>query len=386
MGCSRLSARTKFIVAILLLTVAGLIYGFVSSDDELDFAVKTKSTMVVAPIAVSSPSAAVKPMAKVVAAGPQEIDIYEDEQIKAQFMEVAQAYSETAKYPHFSQPITNPDQIAIPKPFEFTEVDTPFPVDSQEQPLRLSLATDKSQYFLGDVIVARLIVRNAPENSDIEVSGILASLSLGDTDIEIKFNLVEGSTNEYRANIDPSAAPADEISAELLLKVGVDINDEVLSTTIGIRYDSAAARLTNISYVRIQGEYLDIQLQYSVQVDGYFFTNAVLQDAVSGKPLLRLQAEGAMTESNSFMTMRAHIQALKAAGSEGPYLLTNIAGYRGAERGEDLDTPTSSAQQNYQIQGYRFDLYDDVEFEDDLAKERIDFLTKLGAVDSAEIN
>ena len=376
MGCSRLSARTKFIVAILLLTVAGLIYGFVSSDDELDFAVKTKSTMVVAPITVSSPSAPVKPMAKVVAAGPQEVDIYEDEQIKAQFMEVAQAYSETAKYPHFSQPITNPDQIAIPKPFEFTEVDTPFPVDSQEQPLRLSLATDKSQYFLGDVIVARLIVRNAPENSDIEVSGILASLSLGDTDIEIKFNL----------NIDPSAAPADEISAELLLKVGVDINDEVLSTTIGIRYDSAAARLTNISYVRIQGEYLDIQLQYSVQVDGYFFTNAVLQDAVSGKPLLRLQAEGAMTESNSFMTMRAHIQALKAAGSEGPYLLTNIAGYRGAERGEDLDTPTSSAQQNYQIQGYRFDLYDDVEFEDDLAKERIDFLTKLGAVDSAETN
>ena len=381
-----MSKRTKFIVAILLLGIAGLIYGFVNSDDGLDFAVNLSSPAASAPLDVSLPAVVAKSASKAASGRVKEINIYEDEQIKAQFMQVAQAYSEAAKYPHFSQPITNPDQVAVPKPFEFTEVDTPFPVDSQEQPLRLSLATDKSQYFLGDVIVARLIVRNAPENADIEVSARLASLTLGDTDVEVKFNLVDGSVNEYRAKIDPSIAPAEEISAELLLKVSVDINEEALASTIGIRYDSAAARLTNISYVRVQGEYLDIQLQYSVLMEGYFFTNAVLQDAVSGRPLLQLQAEGAMTETNNFMTMRAHIQALKAAGSEGPYLLTNITGYRGAERGESLDTPISSAQQNYQVQGYRFDLYDDVEFEDDLAKERIDFLTKLGAVGSAEIN
>jgi hypothetical protein len=381
-----LSTRTKFIAAILLLGVASLIYGFVSSDDELDFALSSKPPMVVAPLEIRSLSVSAKPALKAPSGVTQEINIYENEQIKAQFMEVAQAYSETAKYPHFSQPITNPDQVAVPEPFEFTEVDTPFPVDSQEQPLRLSLATDKSQYFLGDVIIARLILRNAPENADVEVSAILASLTSGDTSVEVEFSLVEGSANEYRANIDPSVVAAEEIGAELLLKVGVKVNDDGLASTIGIRYDSAAARLTNISYARVQGEYLDIQLQYSVQVNGYFFTNAVLQDAASGKPLLRLQAEGAMTESNNFMTMRAHIQALKASGSEGPYLLTNIAGYRGAERGESLDTPISSTQQNYQIQGYRFDLYDDVEFEDDLAKERIEFLTKLGAVDSAEVN
>lgn len=381
-----MSTRTKFIAAILLLGVASLIYGFVSSDDELDFALSSKPPMVVAPLEIRSLSVSAKPALKAPSGVTQEINIYENEQIKAQFMEVAQAYSETAKYPHFSQPITNPDQVAVPEPFEFTEVDTPFPVDSQEQPLRLSLATDKSQYFLGDVIIARLILRNAPENADVEVSAILASLTSGDTSVEVEFSLVEGSANEYRANIDPSVVAAEEIGAELLLKVGVKVNDDGLASTIGIRYDSAAARLTNISYARVQGEYLDIQLQYSVQVNGYFFTNAVLQDAVSGKPLLRLQAEGAMTESNNFMTMRAHIQALKASGSEGPYLLTNIAGYRGAERGESLDTPISSTQQNYQIQGYRFDLYDDVEFEDDLAKERIEFLTKLGAVDSAEVN
>ena len=381
-----MSTRTKFIAAILLLGVASLIYGFVSSDDELEFALSSKPPMVVAPLEIRSLSVPAKPALKAPSGVAQEINIYENEQIKAQFMEVAQAYSETAKYPHFSQPITNPDQVAVPEPFEFTEVDTPFPVDSQEQPLRLSLATDKSQYFLGDVIIARLVLRNAPENADVEVSAILASLTSGDTSVEVEFSLVEGSANEYRANIDPSVVAAEEIGAELLLKVGVKVNDDGLASTIGIRYDSAAARLTNISYARVQGEYLDIQLQYSVLVNGYFFTNAVLQDAVSGKPLLRLQAEGAMTESNNFMTMRAHIQALKASGSEGPYLLTNIAGYRGAERGESLDTPISSAQQNYQIQGYRFDLYDDVEFEDDLAKERIEFLTKLGAVDSAEVN
>jgi hypothetical protein len=381
-----LSARTKFIAAILLLGVAGLIYGFVSADDELDFSLSSKSPMIVAPIEIRSLSVPAKPALKAPSGGTKEFNIYENEQIKAQFMEVAQAYSEAAKYPHFSQPITNPDQVAVPEPFEFTEVDTPFPVDSQEQPLRLSLATDKSQYFLGDVIIARLILRNAPENAEVEVSAILASLTSGDTSVEVEFSLVEGSANEYRANIDPRVVAAEEIGAELLLKVGVKVNDEGLASTIGIRYDSAAARLTNISYARVQGEYLDIQLQYSVQVNGYFFTNAVLQDAVSGKPLLRLQTEGAMTESNNFMTMRAHIQALKASGSEGPYLLTNITGYRGAERGESLDTPISSAQQNYQIQGYRFDLYDDMEFEDDLAKERIEFLTKLGAVDSAEVN
>ena len=378
--------RTKFIAAILLLGVAGLIYGFVSADDKLDFAVNVKPPIAAGAEAGGESLALVKPAVKVAAVSPKEINIYEDEQIKAQFMQVAEAYTETAKYPHFSQPITNPDQVAIPKPFEFTEVDTPFPVDSQDRPLRLSLATDKGQYFLGDIIVARLIVRNAPENAEVELNAILASLAVGDIDVEIKFDLVEGSENEYRANIDLSGVSAEGIGAELLLKVSVDVNEEQLATTIGIRYDSAAARLTNISYVRVQGEYLDIQLQYSVQTNGYFFTSAVLQDAISGQPLLRLQAEGAMTESNNFMTMRAHVQALKAAGSEGPYLLTNITGYRGAERGESLDTPISSAEQNYQVQGYRFDLYDDVEFEDELAQERIDFLTKLGAVDSAETN
>jgi hypothetical protein len=381
-----LLTRTKFIAAILLLGVAGIIYGFVSSDDEIDFAVNAKAPAAAAPIDTRLPSGPAESGLKVPSGEIQEINIYEDEQIKAQFIQVAEAYTEAAKYPYFSQPITNPDQVAVPKPFEFTEVDIPFPVDSQDRPLRLSLATDKGQYFLGDIIVARLILRNAPDNAVVEVDAILASLTVGDTDVEIKFALVEGSNNEYRANIDLSMMAQEEIGAELLLKVSVDVNEEQLATTIGIRYDSAAARLTNISYARVQGEYLDIQLQYSVQASGYFFTSAVLQDAISGQPLLRLQAEGAMTESNNFMTMRAHVQALKAAGSEGPYLLTNITGYRGAERGESLDTPISSAKQNYQVQGYRFDLYDDVEFEDELAQERIDFLTKLGAVNSAETN
>ncbi len=381
-----MSARAKLIAVVLLLGVAGLIYGFVNTGDELDFAVDSNQAIAAELLAVNSSLRSVKSTKTVAVVSPQEINVYQDEQIKAQIMQVAEAYAETAKYPHFSQPITNPDQVAMPQPFQFTEVDTPFPVDSQEQPLRLSLATNKSQYFLGDIIVARLIVRNAPDNAGVEVSAILASLIVGDTDVEVQFDLVEDSANEYRANIDLSAVSAEELGAELLLKVSVDIDDEALATTVGIRYDSAAARLTNISYVRVQGEYLDIQLQYSVQTEGYFFTNAVLQDAVSGKPLLRLQAEGAMTGNNNFKTMRAHIQALKAAGSEGPYLLTNITGYRGAERGESLDTPISSAQQSYQIQGYRFDLYDDVEFEDELAEERIEFLTKLGAVDSAEIN
>jgi hypothetical protein len=381
-----LSTRTKFAAVILLLGVASLIYGFVSTDDELGLEISSKPSTATAALTEVASLAPVKPAVTIASDSSEEINFYEDEQIKAQFMQVAEEYAEAAKYPHFSQPITNPDQVAVPKPFEFTEVDTPFPVDSQEQPLRLSLATDKAQYFLGDVIVARLILRNAPDNPEVEISAILASLTLGDTDVDISFDLVEGSENEYRATIDLSGVSEEQISAELLLKVSVDVNEEQLATTIGIRYDSAAARLTNISYARVQGEYLDIQLQYSVQTNGYFYTNAVLQDALSGRPLLRLQAEGAMTESTNFMTMRAHIQALKAAGSEGPYLLTSINGYRGAERGESLDMPISSEQQNYQVQGYRFDLYDDVQFEDELAQERIDFLTKLGAVDNPETN
>jgi hypothetical protein len=368
---------------MVLVGLAGLLYGFISNDDSLG-ADALGSVAPTKALAKDKAVIAVQAIEKSASEGPEELDLYEDEQIKAQIMQVAEAYSETAKYPHFSQPITNPDQVAIPKPFEFTEVDTPFPVDSQEQPIRLSLASDKSQYFLGDVIIARLIVRNAPENSDIAITGNLLSLEKGDTQIPIVFNSVEGSDIEYRATIDPSVVPAERVSPEMLLSVAVDINDEALLTTMGVRYDSAAARLTNISYVRVQGEYLTIQLQYSVQVEGYFFTNAVLHDAISGKPLLRLQAEGAMTESNNFMTMRAHIQALKAAGSEGPYLLSNISGYRGAERGENLDTPIASSQQSYDIQGYQFDLYDDVEFEDDLAKERLEFLTRLGEVDSSD--
>ena len=89
-----------------------------------------------------------------------------------------------------------------------------------------------------------------------------------------------------------------------------------------------------------------------------------------------------MTRGNGRLIAKAHIQALKETGSQGPYLLTDVKAYRGAERGEQFDVPASSVRPQYIIEGYSFSEYIDEKFEDPLTQERVEFLNELGNIET----
>ena len=117
-------------------------------------------------------------------------------------------------------------------------------------------------------------------------------------------------------------------------------------------------------------------------VSGYYFISAVLKDQQSGQPLIALQTEGRMSQGNGQLIAKAHIQALREGGSEGPYILTNIKANRGAERGEQFDIPASTIKQQYTISGFPFSEYQDEEYQDPLSQERVELLKAIGTIES----
>ena len=140
--------------------------------------------------------------------------------------------------------------------------------------------------------------------------------------------------------------------------------------------------MSGLGVVQPNGANLEIPFEYNVFIGGYYFVSALLQDQQTGQPLIALQTEGRMEQGNGRLFARAHIQALTEAGSEGPYILTNIKAHRGAERGEQFDIPASTVRTQFTISGFSFTEYESTTYEDPLAKERAEFLRSLGSLDN----
>lgn len=302
---------------------------------------------------------------------------YEDEVFKAQLLQVADLYEETSRYPVNSQPIRNIEAAREPAPFDETEVDTPFPSDDGEPAIRLQAAVDKFQYFKGETINVRLNVVGAPDDVFVKAAAIISGAQ-GDTPLAGDLNPSDESLASFTGAFDLQVVPSSLLSSEMLLKILVTVDERQLFTTVGFRYAAASATLVGVPYQRQEGAYLNIPLQYSVNTSGYYFVRGVLEEASSGRPLIQLQAEGRMNQGNGLLVMRAHFQALKAAGSEGPYVLRSVLTHRGAEQGETFDAPASSAQNRFEVQGYPFAQYDDEPYQDPDAQDSIDFIRGLG--------
>ena len=304
-------------------------------------------------------------------------DPYQDQAIKAQMLQVADLYEQASQYPHYSQPITNPDSVKEPAPFKETEVDLPYPLDGQDEPIRLAAAVERYQYFKGDTINVRLMVSGAPSDTFIEATATLANQN-SPTPFVTEMTPVDESLSSFVAAFETNVIPPGVLSPELMVQIEVEIGGDRLFTTVPLRYAEAAATLVGVAYARPEAENLIVALQYSVFNAGYYFVSAVLEDAQSGQPLVQLQGEGRMPQGNGTLVLKAHSHALKAMGSEGPYILRSIQTYRGAESGEQFDVPSNSVQPQYPVQGFPFNEYDDVAFQDEMAAERLEFLRNLG--------
>lgn len=316
----------------------------------------------------------------------EEFNPYESEAFKANIQQVADIFEENSKYPTNSQPIYDPDSVKEPEPYQFTEVDLPFPEnDGDENPIRIAAATDTYQYFVGDVIRLRVRLTGAPKDTFAEVKGVLSGSS-GDIPIALNFDATDKSLTEFNAEFDTKLAPLNLLTPEMLAKISVTVDDRDLFTTVTFRVDQPSARVVGVLPARPEGPNLVIPLQVNVDQGGYYFMRSVLQDANTRLPLIELQTEGRLQLGNGILTFKAHIAALKRQQSEGPYVLRSVKLHRGAEAGETYDRPGSSSLSEYTIQGFPFSAYTDEEYSDEQTQERLDFLRDLGDIDDETEN
>lgn len=315
-----------------------------------------------------------------------EFNPYENEVLKAQLQQVSDVYAENIKYPIGSQPIYNPEDAREYKEFEQSEVDLPFPEkDGDANPIRISAATNTFQYFEGDSIAVRVQISGAPQDTFIQVAGVISG-SNGDLPIEGVFQPSDQSLTQFNAVFDTKLAPSNLLTPEMLVKLNVTVGDRPLFTTVAFKYAVASAQIIGVLPVRTEGPNLVMPLQVNVFQGGYYFVNGVLEDGQTGRPLIQLQAEQRLVQGNGIINLVAHVSALRRQSSEGPYVLRSLQSYRGAEVGENFDAPASSSQARFNIQGFPFSEYEDEEYVDELGQERLEFLRNLGSVDEDSTN
>lgn len=310
--------------------------------------------------------------------GLTEFNPFESDAFKEQLKQVADIYAENIKYPITSQPIYNADEARDYKEFEQSEVDLPFPGDDDDQnPIRISAATNTFQYFQGDTVIVRVQISGAPQETFIDVKGVLSG-SNGDLPIEGVFHPNDESLTQFTAVFDTKLAPSSLLTHEMLVKLNVSVGDRPLFTTVAFRYSDASAQIIGVQQVRTEGPNLVIPLQVNVFQSGYYFVNGILEDAQTGRPLIQLQAEKRFLQGNGIINLSAHITALRRQASEGPYVLRSLRSHRGAEVGERFDVPVSTSSPRYSIQGFPFSAYDDEEYENEDSEDVLEFLDGLG--------
>ena len=299
--------------------------------------------------------------------------------LSEQFIAVADAYELTARYPANSQVVQDAELVAVKEPFEESEVNLKFPDGKGgELPLSLAAATEKFQYFDGEKINARLIVYGAQENDSINVSAVVLSPSAGEISPRKTLDSSATSNTQFQAEFDSQVFPENRTSSEMLIRFSVDVNDQSLVATVPFKYGKASARLDSVPYSRAEAEYLLIALQFSVFDSGYYFVDAILDDAQTSRPLIQLQTEGRMKAGNDVMLLRAHQQALKDAGSQGPYSLRVRTVFRGAEPNEIADSPVSVPLSGFVLPAVNFAEYENTQYTDEEVQQRIEFLRGLG--------
>ena len=293
---------------------------------------------------------------------------------KAQFSQIADNYMDTAQFPVGSQPIRNPADVYEPAPFELAQFSIPFPMQGGGT-LKVSAALDKFLYFAGDTIAIKVTVEGAPVNAYVEVD---SQFSSSKEDLQTPVELSSKNGARFEGSVDTSTVSDSSFTPEMLLKALIKVDGEEFFITQGFRYFQASADVIGIGRVEANGANLDIPVELDVEESGYYFLRAVLEDAETKKPLIALQSEGRLAKGSRKLMLQAHIQALKFSGSEGPYNLTNIKLYRGADEDEEFDVPGKTREKKYKVQGFSFDRYDDVEHVDPIALERAEFLRSLG--------
>ncbi|MDX1451783.1 MAG: hypothetical protein R3183_04430, partial [Oleiphilaceae bacterium] len=243
-----------------------------------------------------------------------------------QMVTIMQSYAEISRYPPNSQPIRSAEHLASFMNIAPPESSLPFKLDMQERTIQVHLETAAHQYFPGDRIEGRLLLSELAPDTSVSAQAVLQDLGgkkladvqvvpIGsDTTTRQAFGLIN-ETQDFNT---------DNWPLELNLATTATVDGEALFITVPLRFNAASAQVRGVGYSQPVAEYLDIPVEIEVYRAGYYHLAAVLYNGEATQPLVHLEAEGALSQGQASLTLRAHIQALKSVADAGPYVLSDL--------------------------------------------------------------
>lgn len=276
-----------------------------------------------------------------------------DDEMKSRLRAIGNAYEGQASFPAFSQPISADElegkyrgntPVASELPADLTDPASP----------GISILTDRFRYYPGDPLAANASISGLSREESSAVTARL--LRGGEVVAEASVTSVQGQAHSYY--LDFSALHFGDVAwkEQLTIQATFSIRGQRYIRSATVEYVSTMASVDGVAQSRIQEEYLEIPVHVSTEKPGRHRLQANLYDASTGQPLVHLNAEDNV-DSGGSLVLKAHIAALKASGSEGPYTLGDLVFTRLPASPEYITEYGRVDQERYQVGGHSFDDY-----------------------------
>lgn len=297
-------------------------------------------------------------------------------EVKARLTQVRDQFAEDIQYPPFSRPIRNAQELAKYQPNRSSESATPTDFDNPEAP-GLSLQMSKYRFTEGEAVEALARISDLDSSRYSRVSARIMS----GRKVLARVRDVSASgiqAHHYPILFDQPEALTQSAGNDFVLIADFEIDGEHFEVAAPFSYVSAVALIETVQPASVVGATLQIPVQILVSQPGLHKLTANLYDAASGQPLLNLSSRELLENDQPLLTLRAHITALRAMGKEGPYELRDLSLQRLPTAPRYLTEFGSSVSDSFAVTGFPFTDYEDQPYENERARARLDFLSRIG--------
>jgi hypothetical protein len=299
-----------------------------------------------------------------------------DPEMKARLLELSDEYEKQVQYPDYSLPIDKEDLGAKYLPDVSVPNELPARLKDPNSP-GLVIQTDGLRYFPGDRVLVKATITNLPETEASSVS----SRILWNGEAVAEASVVTTDEGPHAYQLDFGTLQLDQVSqmTELMIHTEFQLQGGNYERLTSIEYVPTMAELDAVGSAKVVGEYLEIPVEVSTDKPGMHRIKGNLYDATTGQPLVHLRAEGNLESSSGVLVLKAHIAALKKAGSEGPYELKDLGLERMPSDPEYITEYGSIKQEVFSIQSFSFKEYTDKPYRNENSERIAKELRRLGS-------
>lgn len=297
-------------------------------------------------------------------------------ELKERLLTISEAYEEQIQYPSFSYPIRAEELERKYMPDVAIANELPARLSDPNSPT-LAIKSTKMRYFAGDQIEAVAAIRGLSEDVS---SAIIATLKAdGENVSNAIVTPLPDQPHTYQLQFQTVDTEQFSAHQELTIDTEFQFQGERYQRGTSIEYVTTIASIDQVAPASIDSEYLTIPVYVSTDKPGFHRIKGNLYDAQTDQPLVHLRDEAELDSQYGTLTFKAHIAALKHAGSEGPYVLKDLSLQRLPSE-PDYTTEFGRVEvSDIQIDQFSFSEYNDQPYINEKAQRIAQELRRLGS-------